>query len=108
MKRFLLAVAVLAMAFPVASSAQIDQAARDLCERRAKAETGYSGTRLPEFKVGPFTAKISGSVAVGVSRSSGPTPRSKNPEGGAYAREQFEEKRYQEYENALKRCLATQ
>lgn len=107
MMRFSFAVAALAMVLPLASAAQTDQAARDLCERRAKSETGYSGSRLPEFKVGPFTAKVSGSVAVGVSRSSGPTHRSKN-EGGAYAREQFEEKRYQEYENALKRCLATQ
>lgn len=108
MMRFSFAVAAFAMVLPLASAAQTDQAARDLCERRAKSETGYSGSRLPEFKVGPFTAKISGSVAVGVSRSSGTSPRSKNPEGGAYAREQFEEKRYQEYENALKRCLAAQ
>lgn len=108
MTRFSLVAVVLATALPLASMVHADQAARDLCERRAQSETGYSGTRLPEIKIGPFSAKVSGSVAVGVSRSSRAEPRSRNPEGGAYAREQFEEKRYAEYENALKRCLASQ
>jgi hypothetical protein len=107
MKRLTLALGLLVLAGTLAQVAHADEAQRDLCERRAAAETGYSGNRLPEVRIGPFGARISGSVAVGVSRSSRPEPHLNNPNAGAYAREQYEEKRAEKYERALARCLAS-
>lgn len=98
------------LALPVATPdvAWADSLDKDLCESRARAESGYSGKRLPDIQVGPFTARISGSVAVGVSRSSKPDPNIAAGSGrGAYAREQFEERRVEEFEKAFARCMAS-
>ena len=83
------------------------QTAREICDRQARAETGYTGVKLPELSLGPLTFSFSGSLGVGVSHST--RPRIATPDGaGAYAREQFERKRAEPYENALRRCLAAQ
>jgi len=80
--------------------------AHQICDRQARAETGYTGVKLPEVSVGPLTFSLSGSVAVGVSRSS--NPRTDTPSGaGQYARDQYERKRAAPYENAYQRCMAS-
>lgn len=79
----------------------------DLCERQARNASGYWGGRIPEVKIGPFTAKIGGSVAIGASRSSGAPNAVKVPSGaGAYAREQREAEREKHYKRLYSRCMA--
>lgn len=78
----------------------------DICERQAREASGYWGGRIPDIKIGPFTAKIGGSVALGVSRSSGATSAVKVPRGaGAYAREQREAEREKVYKRHYARCI---
>ncbi len=80
----------------------------DICERQARDASGFYGNRIPEFKIGPFTGKISGSIGIGVSRSSGTADTIRVPSGaGVYASEQRTGKREEEYQRVYQRCMAT-
>ena len=88
--------------------AVLAESAQDLCDARARAESGYYGGRVPDVQVGPVTLSIGGSVAVGVSRSRGTPLTNPVPRGaGAYAREQRQAAQAQDYAVALNNCLAT-
>lgn len=77
----------------------------DICDRQARHASGYQGGRLPKFKIGPFTAQISGSVAVGVSRSSGNAGPSVPKGAGAGAREMREINQEREYRRHYEACM---
>ena len=92
----------------VAPGAVLAGSAQDLCDARARAATGYHGGRIPDVEVGPVTLRIGGSVAIGVSRSSGSPLANPAPRGaGAYAREQRQAAQAKDYRAALDSCLAT-
>ena len=78
-----------------------------VCDRRAKQISGYEPGLIPPFKIGPFTAKISGSVAIGVSRSSGSGFEPSVPRGaGAGAREMRAIRAEQRYKQEYAACIA--
>lgn len=80
---------------------------RDVCDRQAREASNFWGGRIPEFRIGPFTGRISGSVALGVSRSSGaPSNIAVPPGAGAYAREQREAAKAERYREIFDRCMA--
>ena len=80
----------------------------DACRARAERLSGYSPGTL-ETQVGNVTIRLSGSVALGASRSSGPTVPSAAPSAGAAARERFEAKRNSEkakrYKQYFDQCM---
>lgn len=78
--------------------------ANDACEKRARQLSGYYGNRIPEFNVGPFTARISGSVAIGVSRSSGGAQPHVPRGAGQAARDRREAEERRDYERILADC----
>lgn len=80
---------------------------RDICERQAREASNYWGGRIPAIKIGPFTARIGGSVAIGASRSSGaPNAIAVPPGAGAYAREQREAAKAARYKDIYNRCIS--
>ena len=82
------------------------QVLTETCDRQARSASGYQGGRLPKFKIGPFTAQISGSVTIGAGRSSGPSGP-KVPRGaGAGARDLREIRQEKEYRRLYEECLS--
>ena len=87
---------------------------RDICESQAREASNYWGGRIPELRIGPFTGRISGSVALGVSRSSGNRSAITMPghagtvpgQAGAYARERHEAEKSDRYKEIFDRCMA--
>ena len=79
---------------------------RDRCDNRAREVSGYYGGRIPSFNIGPFTAQIGGSVAIGVGRSRGATSPASPPFAGSYSVEQREAAKAKKYERALADCMA--
>ena len=81
----------------------------DACRARAERLSGYTPGAL-ETQVGNVTIRLSGSVALGASRSSGPAFPSAPPFAGAAARERFEEKRNREnaarYQQYFDQCMS--
>ena len=79
---------------------------RDRCDNRAREVSGYYGGRIPSFKIGPFTARVGGSVAIGVGRSSGGASPASPPFAGSYSVERREAAKAERYERALADCMA--
>ncbi len=95
----------LALLITAAAAADAQQEA---CKARAERLSGYSPSTL-ETEVGGVTIRLSGSVALGASRSSGPAAPSAPPFAGAAARERFEvkrnEKRAARYQEYFDQCM---
>lgn len=83
----------------------------DACRARAERLSGYTPSAL-ETQVGNVTIRLSGSVALGASRSSGPSLPSAPPSAGAAARERFQAKRNSEnearYKQYFDQCMSEQ
>jgi len=81
----------------------------DACRARAERLSGYTPGAL-ETHVGNVTIRLSGSVALGVSRSSGPTVSSAPPFAGAASRERYDAKRNSEkaqrYKQYFDQCMS--
>ena len=80
----------------------------EACRARAERLSGYKPGGL-ETQVGNVTIRLSGSVALGASRSSGPAMPAAPAFAGAAAREKFEakrnEKRATRYQKHLDQCM---
>ena len=103
MKLMKVALIVGVTAVPVIGLADVQ---RDVCDRQAREISGYDAFGGLSVTTGNVTARLSGSVAVGVSRSRGP----ENPKAPAFAGSSSVERREaqarERYDAALKACLA--
>ena len=79
----------------------------DICHERARSASGFSGSPSGlTRKVGNTTFSLSGSVAVGASRSSGTQPgRNAPPFAGQAASEQREDKKKDKYQRIYDNCM---
>ncbi|MHA6261802.1 hypothetical protein ACXYMO_01255 [Arenibacterium sp. CAU 1754] len=106
MRSFLALCCGLALALPACSGAAPKN---DACDAQARQVSGYTGARPVEFNVGPFDARISGSVAVGVSRTRGPAREPVAPPfAGAASVEAREKPVLDAYRRAYNDCLRRQ
>lgn len=84
-------------------------AQEEACRARAERLSGYRPSGL-ETRLGNVTIRLSGSVALGTSRSSGPAMPAAPAFAGAAARERFEakrnEKRAARYQQYFDRCMS--
>lgn len=76
------------------------------CDRIARAQSGYEGGRLPTVEAGPLSLRLSGSVALGVSRSSGGAGVSVPAGAGEGARELRRTRAERAYHDAYAACVA--
>lgn len=106
MKRFATtALALAVMVLPV-TDAKADPLA-DICHARAQKESGYHGPRKGLSKrVGNTQMRLSGSVGLGVSRSSGPQSGTQVPGfAGQDAIERREQKAHSKYTRIYDDCM---
>lgn len=81
--------------------------AGDLCDAQARKLSGYQPGLIPPVRLGPVTLRFGGSVAVGVSRSSGPGVTPAVPKGaGSGAREMRRIRAEEKYRSAYADCMA--
>ncbi|GAA6198867.1 hypothetical protein [Aquicoccus sp. SU-CL01552] len=106
MNRFFSLAAGLALVMAAPAAAEERE---DTCRARAERLSGYSPGAL-ETQVGEVTIRLSGSIALGVSRSSGPIVSSAPPSAGAAARERHEANRNSEkskrYKQYFDQCMS--
>lgn len=88
----------------LATSATAQDAAQS-CHERAMRQAGIRDTQIGD---GRASIRIGGSVAVGVSRSSGPATPGVPAYAGSAASERFEQKRQQKiYRRTFQDCMST-
>ncbi len=79
----------------------------DICKTRAAKNSGYSGSGLSR-QVGNTTFRLSGSVAIGASRSSGPQDGHRAPAfAGQAATEQRDAQAKNKYDRIYNDCMRT-
>lgn len=79
----------------------------DLCDAQARNVSGYQPGLIPPLRLGPVTLRMSGSVAVGAARSSGPGVTPPVPKGaGSGAREMRRIRAEQQYRSAYATCMS--
>ena len=103
MKPVLSAAVAMMLALPAVAQTNTTD---DRCDRIARQQSGYDGGRLPGVKVGPFNLRVSGSVAIGVSRSSGGAGVSVPAGAGEGAREMRRIRAEEDYREAYEACVA--
>jgi hypothetical protein len=109
MKTFLATALTLAIVALPASAAQAGDPMEDICRVRAEKGSGFKGDRTGLTKqVGNTQFRLSGSVAVGASRSSGPNAGYGAPAfAGQAASDQREAKAKSKFTRIYNDCMRT-